>query len=144
MGKKQRNSKKIKIPKNRDIEEIVEQAEKEEKIESMEQVTAKIDEQSLVEKKKQEFKKSLEVPDETVNVSDDDKKIEIRVKNYSARRDAQIADHERIIAYLKAMNKIEEINDDNEIEIQEFFNDIQRKTDEYLKMQYEKEKLEER
>ena len=45
---------------------------------------------------------------EKINVKLNDKQIEARVKNFSYRRDAQNADYERKIAYLKAMNKVEE------------------------------------
>ncbi len=113
-----RKSKKIKIPKNKEIEEFVEQSERAEKIDN----------------KKQEFKKSLEV-------RNDENQIERRMKNFSNRKDAQDAEHKRKLAYLKAMNKVEELSDEDETEIQEFFDDIQRRTDEYLRKQDEEERI---
>lgn len=109
-----KKNKKNRIPKNKDIEELVEQMETEGNL-----------------KERKEFVQNLKV---------EDSQIKRRVKNFSDRRDAQIAEEERKQDYLKAMNKLEELNDNNEIEIQGFFDDIQRKTDEYLKKQAQEER----
>lgn len=109
-----KKNKKNRIPKNKDIEELVEQMETEGNL-----------------KERKEFVQNLKV---------EDSQIKRRVKNFSDRRDAQIAEEERKQDYLKAMNKLEKLNDNNEIEIQGFFDDIQRKTDEYLKKQAQEER----
>lgn len=133
-----RKSKKIKIPKNRDIKELVEQSESTEKLDTMETVI------EMMDKKRQEFKKSLEVKKEEIEVEKeeiDKEQIEKIVKNFSNRKDAQNAEYQRKVAYLKAMNKVEELSNEDETEIQEFFDDIQRKTDEYLRKQDEEERI---
>lgn len=133
-----RKSKKIKIPKNRDIEEFVEQSESAEKIDTMEQII------EMMDKKRQEFKKNLEVKREEIEVEKeeiDEEQIEKRVKNFSNRRDTQNAEYKRKVAYHKAMDKVEELNNEDETEIQEFFDDIQRRTDEYLRKQDEEKRI---
>ncbi len=86
---------KIKIPKNRDIEELVAQEEEngEKRIESMEDVMEQI------QNEEQEFRNRLKY-----NVQYVDK----RFQNMCKRRDAEVKDEKRKEAYLKAMNKLEE------------------------------------
>ena len=123
MRKNKIKRKKTKIVKNRDIEEIVEQADKKEKIDTMEQVIENMN------KKRENFKESIKVNDKTVKVKSGNKKIEIRAKHFSDRRNAEEIDYEKKLLYIRAMNQLEKSNDENETEIQQFFDDIQRKTD---------------
>lgn len=88
MGKK----KKIRIPKNKDIEELIEQEENGEKIESIEDIIAQID------YKKQEFK-------DRVNVKEEQNK---KIKSMCARKDAQVVEEKRRVDLLKGMSKLEE------------------------------------
>ena len=95
MGKKR---KKIRIPKNKDIEELIEQEENGEKIESMEEIIAQIDD------KKQEFK-------DRINAKEEQNK---KIKNMCARKDAQVAEEKRRVDLLKAMSELEESQENEE------------------------------
>ena len=88
MGRKK--SKRIKIPKNRDIEELLEQ---DDKIETMEEVI------EIMDNKEKEFRDRIKLENISIN-----KKIE----NVYARKDAQIADENRKAEYIRAMNKLQE------------------------------------
>lgn len=94
MGKK---SKKIKIPKNKDIEELVEKEENTEKIKTTKDAMTKIDE------KKEGFKERISVEKQN------EAKVENKkLQNVYARKDAQVAEQKRRIDLLKAISKIEE------------------------------------
>ena len=94
MGKK---SKKIKIPKNKDIEELVEKEENTEKIKTMKDAMTKIDE------KKEGFKERI-----SVEKQNEGKVENKKLQNVYARKDAQVAEQKRRIDLLKAISKIEE------------------------------------
>ena len=90
---------KIKIPKNRDIEEYVEEMERREK-----QARAKI-----VEDKRTQFKKSIEVSDKTKqNEEENQKEIEKKFKRYLERKEAQKLEEDRKQEYLNAVKKLQE------------------------------------
>ena len=89
MGKKR---KKIIIPKNRDIEEFVEQEERKTKIETMEEVIEQ-------KKKREEFRNRIKYENMLM-----DKKLQ----NVYSRKDAQLAVQKRKEKYLKAINRLEE------------------------------------
>lgn len=89
MGKKR---KKIIIPKNRDIEEFVEQEERKTKIETMEEVIAQME-------KREEFRNRIKYENMLM-----DKKLQ----NVYSRKDAQLAVQKRKEKYLKAINRLEE------------------------------------
>lgn len=84
---------KIKIPKNRDIEEIVEQEEGKTKKETMEEVIVQM------EKREKEFKDRIKCDNMSMNK---------KLQNVYKRKDAELADEKRKIAYLKAMDKIKD------------------------------------
>lgn len=90
-------AKKNKIQKNRDIEEMIEQAEEKETIESMKEIIAKMD------KKREEFRNRLNREEET----EQQEEITTKLKNVYARKDAQEADKKRRIELLKAIDKVE-------------------------------------
>lgn len=81
MGRK--NREKRRIPKNRDIEEIVYK-----KIEKTKKEDKKT--QKVINKKQETFKESL------------------KVKNFCKRKDSQQAEQERRNAYLRAIGKVQE------------------------------------
>ena len=89
MGK----SKRIKIPKNRDIKELVEQEKNEGEIDSMEKVIGHMD------KKEQEFRNRIKFDNSSTNK---------KLQNVYKRKDAQLAEQKRKEKYLKAMNKLEQ------------------------------------
>ena len=123
IGKKARKNKKSKIPKNRDIEEIVEQ---EETSLTMKDVVQQID--KTIEQKRKEFVNSLK----QIN-----KEIEKKVEWHNKRVDAQENDKKRKAELLKAISKMEEQPSNEEIEnekeMQQFFKEAQIKADEYIK-----------
>lgn len=89
MGKKR---KKIIIPKNRDIEEFVEQEERKTKIETMEEVVTQME-------KREEFRNRIKYENMPM-----DKKLQ----NVYSRKDAQLAVQKRKEKYLKAINRLQE------------------------------------
>lgn len=100
MGKK--NKKNI-IPKNRDIEEMIEQQEQK-RIEKIKQTEYKEDITmedviSQIDKKEQETKNNIKRRQE---------QFKKRLQNVFARKDAQVADKKRQDDYLKAIGKIEQ------------------------------------
>lgn len=84
---------KIKIPKNKDIEEIVEKEEGKTQIETMEGVIVQMDE------KEKEFKDRVKCDDISMNK---------KMKNVYARKEAQLAEQKRKEEYLKAINKLQD------------------------------------
>mgnify|MGYP004501137715 CR=1 FL=1 len=102
IGKKARKNKKSKIPKNRDIEEIVEQ---EETSLTMKDVVQQID--KTIEQKRKEFVNSLK----QIN-----KEIEKKVEWHNKRVDAQENDKKRKAELLKAISKMEEQQANEETE----------------------------
>ena len=97
---------KIKIPKNRDIEEFVEKMERKEK-----QSTTKI-----VEDKRTQFKKSIEVSDKIEEDKEVQKQINKKFEKYLERKESQNAVENRKKEYLKAMDNVTAKKDDNEEE----------------------------
>lgn len=97
------SKKKNKIPKNRDIEELVAHEDGSEQIKDMQDVINEID-------NKEELRKRIKVEQLTAQELDEKVKEEIsrKVENYNRRKDAESAEEKRRIALLKAMNKIEE------------------------------------
>lgn len=152
-----RRSKKIKIPKNRDIEELVEESEEIEKMKEkkvLEEGKIKnIDNGTdylVYEEKENKDEKELEdeaVNDEkqqeTVENNEDSKeKIPIRVKKYMERRDAEGRDKQRWEDFQRAIEKVQKLNSIKEDpEIEEFFTNVKSRTDEILKKQEEMEKI---
>lgn len=127
-------AKKVVIPKNRDIEEFVEEMERKEK-----RSTTKI-----VEDKRTKFKKSIEVLDKTQEDKEVQKQINEKFEKYLERKEAQNAVENRKQEYLGAMDKVmakkeKEKNDDKDRE--QFLSEIQKKTEECLKRQKEEEKI---
>lgn len=90
MGKK---SKRIKIPKNRDIEEFVEQEESKTEIKTMEEVITQM------EKREKEFRDKIKHDTMLKNK---------KLQNVYARKDAQLAEQKRKEGYLKVINKLQE------------------------------------
>lgn len=88
-----RNSKRIKIPKNKDIEEIVEKAENKTEIKTMKEVI------EYKDKKDKEFRNRIKYDNSSTNK---------KLQNVYRRKDAQLADQKRKEEYLKAMNKLEQ------------------------------------
>lgn len=128
MSKKK--NKKIKIPKNRDIEEMIEQEENNISYMTMEDIVYEIDQKNLQKQKREEFIKGLKQESEKVE-------LEKKIESHNKRIEAQEHDEKRRIELLKAMNKAEKQPSIEEIaiekEIQEFYREAQRKTDEYIK-----------
>lgn len=91
----------------------------------------------MEENKRNSFVESIKVEDKKQEESSLNKKFQ----RYSARRDAEARDEKRRTRMLKAMDTIEmneqEEKSDREKEVQEFFKDIKRKTDELIKKQDE-------
>lgn len=125
MSKKK--NKKIKIQKNRDIEEMIEQEENK-NISSitMEDIIYEIDQK----KKREEFIKQLKERAEKAE-------LEKKIESHNKRIEAQEHDEIKRIELLKAINKIEKQPSIEEIEqekeIQEFFKEAQIKADEHIK-----------
>lgn len=90
MGKK---SKRIKIPKDRDIEEFVEQEERKAKIRARKEVITQTKE------REKEFRDKIK--QDTILM---DKKLQ----NVYARKDAQLIEQKRKEEYLKVINKLQE------------------------------------
>ena len=90
MGK----SKRIKIPKNRDMSEMF--GEEENKIKTMQDVIDSMDE------KRKQFV-------ETIKLSREEKiSMNKKLQNVYARKDAQLADERKKEAYIKVINKMQE------------------------------------
>lgn len=132
------------IPKDRDIEEYIEEIENQNNsdINSMDDVIAKMDQAE------KSFKESLKVRQDRISDKKeiDEKaieKIEKKIERHEQNKRAQRAEKERRIDILKAMNKIEENSkeDENEKEIQEFFLEAKRKIKEYEENQNQAEKV---
>lgn len=97
---------KIKIPKNRDIEEFVEEMERQEKQSST----------KIVEDKRTQFKKSIEVSDKIEEDKEVQKQINKKFEKYLERKESQNAVENRKKEYLKAMDNVTAKKDDNEEE----------------------------
>lgn len=96
MSKKK--NKKIKIPKNRDIEEMIEQEENNISYMTMEDIVYEIDQKNLQKQKREEFIKGLKQESEKVE-------LEKKIESHNKRIEAQEHDEKRRIELLKAMNK---------------------------------------
>lgn len=95
-----KRKRKNKIPKNKDIEEVVEKEDLEQ-ITTMENAIKTMDKQDEEKTQREKFL-------DTIKVVEEDKKS----KNIMDRKNAELKDAERKCAYIKAMNKILEEKED--------------------------------
>lgn len=101
-----------------------------------------------IESKEQAFRDSLKIDPNEVTLNElqeePDEATLRKLQNVYERRDADLVDEKRKSDYLKAINKITATKSEEELqqeqEVEEFFRDIQEKTDKYLSNSKKEEK----